>query len=482
MHVIAARLFPLAMAIPSMGLTNADRASATSSQNAPNIVFILTDDQRFDTLGLLHPVLDTPRLDALAADGIRFDNAFVTTPICPSSRASLLTGLYETTHGYTFLRPRLRMPLLLDSYPYRLRQAGYVSGFVGKNGADLDPPRQQLLFDEFVVVDRTPYIQVREGELIHETDFVAKKGRQFIAQHAGHTPFVLTLWFNAPHAEDSDPEQFIPPTRFTDLYADATFPAPANSDPAFFDALPTFLRESENRARWHWRWTPALYQTMMRRYLAMIHGIDAAVGTILDELTLHGVADNTIVVFTSDNGFYIGDRGFADKWLAHESSIRVPLIIHDPRLPAHRHGQVLDAMALNVDLPPTLLALADVTIPSTMQGRSLLPLLLGGTTPLREDFFIEHSFTLPPGLRIPPHRSLRTDRHKYIGYIDEDYEELYDLLLDPAESNNLAGDAAQQPLLSQLRERTRTLHVDYDRVLVHSFELPQQAIDAGTIR
>ena len=428
----------------------------------PNLIFLFTDDQRFDALGFLHPILETPNIDGLAAQGVYFPNAFVTTPICPSSRATVLTGLHERTHGFTFGTQPLRLEYLRQSYPRLLRNHGYTTGFVGKNGAGLDAERIELLFDEFVPVS-LPYIQIRDGEEIHGTDYIARKAAEFIA-HADE-PFMLTVWFNAPHAEDGNPVQFVPPARYDHLYAGIDFPDPPTSDPGFFLGLPEFLQQSLNRVRWFWRWTPELYDPMMSRYLAMITGIDDAVGEILEQSAASGVADRTVVLLMSDNGYFVGERGFAGKWLAYEPSILTPFLIYDPRADRPLQGRVLPQLVLNVDLPETILELAGIEIPAAMQGRSLVPLLEGEDPVWRQDFFIEHSFTSPPSIAIPRHQSLRTESLKYIHYVEHSQEELYDLRLDPYETTDLAGEPEYQAQLEALRQRTIELRDFYAGVI-----------------
>ena len=434
-----------------VGMMGAFVEAVAATGDQPNIIFLFTDDQRFDALGFLHPVLETPNLDALAGGGVYFPNAFVTTPICPSSRATVLTGLHEQAHGFTFFTPLLRLEFLEHSYPKLLRDQGYTTGFVGKNGALLDGERIELLFDDFVPVT-LPYFQVRDGENIHATDYTARKAADFIAEAA--EPFMLSVWFNAPHAEDGDPAQFIPPERHNELYTGIDFPVPPTGDPDFFLALPKFLRQSLNRERWFWRWTPQLYDPMMSRYLAMITGVDDAVGEILEQTIVSGVADRTVMIFMSDNGYFVGERGFAGKWLAYEPSIRTPLLIHDPRAAAGSRGRVLPQLVLNVDLPETILELAGVEVPATMQGRSLVPLLDGETPPWRQDFFVEHTFTAPPSFVIPQHESLRTAELKYVHYLEHDHEELFDLRVDPHEETDVADQPAYREQLEAVRRRT----------------------------
>ncbi len=425
----------------------------------PNVVLLVTDDQRHDTIGFLHPVLDTPNMDSLATAGVWFSNAFATTPICSASRATMLTGLHERTHDHGF-GELIPLAMLEKSYPALLRGGGYVTGFIGKNGAELDEERQELLFDFFLQVDRSPYIEIREGVLIHATDYMAHKAVEFIADQSASQPFLLEVAFNAPHAEDNDPRQFIPPERFADLYQDIVHAQPPLSDPAFFDTLPIFLQEGLNRTRWFWRWTPELFDSMMSSYLAMVHGVDAAVGEILEAIDAHGFADNTVVILISDNGAFIGERGFAGKWLAYDPSIRIPLIVCDPR-PGALRGQMVEELVLNLDLPETILDLAGIEAPAVMQGRSLAPLLRGEQPAWRIDTFLEHSWTRPPQAVIARHESLRTDHLKYIHYVDHGREELYDLSTDPDEGTNLAGDPEWMIELENLRNRTVELRKLY---------------------
>lgn len=437
---------------------------AGTAPDPPNILVLVTDDQRHDAVGFLHPVLETPHMDSLADAGVWFANAFVTTPICSASRATLLTGLHERTHGHAF-GEQIPVAILAKSYPQLLRNAGYVTGFVGQNGINLNEERRQLLFEHYQQVNRTPYLQVRDGELIHATDYMAKKAVEFIEAQRSAQPFLLTVAFHAPHAEDGDPQQFIPPVRFADLYQGIDHPEPPLSDAAFFNGLPIFLQESLNRVRWFWRWTPELYDSMLSSYLAMIHGVDDAVGEILLALDANGFYDNTVVILVSDNGAFIGERGFAGKWLAYEPSIRIPLIISDLRSGEGMRGSTVHEIVLNLDVPETILDFAGVEIPSVMQGRSLRPFVQGSSPVWRTDTFLEHTWTRPPTAVIPRHESLRSEEMKYIHYIDHGREELYDLDTDPHEAVNLAGDAAWSYELLSMRERTVELREFYSGLL-----------------
>ncbi len=206
-----------------------------------------------------------------------------------------------------------------------------------------------------------------------------------------------------------------------------------------------------NRTRWRWRFdTPEKYQRMVKGYFRMITALDRAVGRILSELARLGFEENTIVIFMSDNGYFLGDRGYTDKWTMHEQSIRVPMIVKDPRPSPSARGRILKEMALNVDIAPTILDLAGLSAPSRMQGASLLPLVSGRRTRWRHEVFTEHLWDNP---EIPRTEAVRTERWKYIRYPQHpDYEELYDLAADFWETHNLAEAARYRDRLLELRE------------------------------
>jgi len=238
------------------------------------------------------------------------------------------------------------------------------------------------------------------------------------------------------------------------MYEDVVFPPPRLNDPAIFAALPDFLQTTINRERFFWRWnTPLKYQTNMRAYARMVSGIDQAIGRFLKALDDAGLAENTIIVYSADNGYFAGNRGLAGKWAHYEESLRVPLIIVDPRLPQEHRGRVAEAPALNLDLPASFLDWAGVDSPAGYQGRSLRPLLAGDLpADWRRDSFHEH-FAVRN--RIPAFEGIRTERFKYVRYVDANgFEFLHDLQNDPDELINLAGDPAHAAVLERLRRRT----------------------------
>ena len=418
----------------------------------PNVLFILTDDQRFDALGCAgNPIIRTPNVDRLAGEGIRFERAFVTTPICAASRASILTGTYERTHTYTFTKPPLARAFTDISFPVRFRQAGYRTGFVGKFGVAVGEDVPGEMFD-FTRFDGFPYIQTINGVERHMTDVEGDWIIDFLRGVEPGRPFCL-LWCPwAPHADDDDPQQYFWPPAVDDLYRDVVIPVPEMAAPEYYDAQPAFLKNTMSRTRWGWRFdTPDKYQSMVKGYYRMISGIDLVLGRIRGELARLGLDGNTVIVYTSDNGYFLGERGYADKWLMYDLSIRVPLVVYDPRAPRASRALVKRDLVLNIDLGPTLMDLAGIAVPPQVQGRSLRPLLGRRTPAWRTEIFCEELWDHP---EIPRSECVRTERWKYIQYpAHPEYVELFDLANDPDEKRNLAGDPGHARVLAELRER-----------------------------
>jgi arylsulfatase A-like enzyme len=429
-----------------------------------NILFLLTDNQRADLLGCAgNPVIQTPHLDHLAAHGTRFTNAFATTPICAASRASFLTGCYERRHQFTFHTPPLRREFTAASYPEILKSRDYRTGFIGKFGIGSDgivptvegEDTLRRMFDHFDNYEHWMEdgydIRQTDGTTRHLTDITGDNVIAYLESHARPEtqPFCLSVSFNAPHAQDNDPRHYIWPETESDLYLDDTIPEPDNADPTFFASLPEFIRESESRRRWHTRYdSPENYQRNLKGLYRMISGVDRNVGRITQTLERLGLTEDTLIIFASDHGMYYGDRGLSDCWQLNDASIRIPLIVFDPRHP--QSAKVREEMALNIDVAPTILDLCDLPIPPHTQGRSLRPLLEGNTTEWRSAFLCEHLFDRSD---IPKSEGVRTERWKYIRYFEQRpiYEELYDLVSDPTESHNLAGQMDLAEKLDEMR-------------------------------
>ena len=461
------RTFLKAAGAFAVALGSTGRGMAQDRDERPNILFFLIDDQRNDTLGCAgHPILKTPNIDALAASGVRFQNAFVTTAICAASRASFLTGLYERSHGYTFGKDVLRREDLERSYPYLLRQAGYRTGFAGKFGVGVPKGIQDELFDVYAPLGRNPYFKkMPDGSLRHETEINGDKAIEFIKSTPEGQPFCLSVSFNAVHAEDRDKEDHFPwPKAVDGMYEDIEIPPPRLSDPAIFESQPEFIRESMNRDRWYWRWdTPEKYDKNMRAYFRMISGVDHVIGRVVEALREAKLEDNTVIIYMADNGYYMGDRGFAGKWSHYEESLRVPLIVFDPRLAKRHRGKVREEMALNIDVTATILGLAGLPQPEQYQGADLRP-LLEGKRPAgwRTDFFCEHLFD---NKDIPKWEGVRDTRYVYARYFEQDppFEFLHDLRTDPDELQNLTRDPEYARVLDTMRTRTDKLRDGYTR-------------------
>jgi len=450
------RILPLLL-----GLLSALTATAKSAR--PNLVFLLSDDHRWDALGCAgHSVLKTPELDQLASQGVRFENMFVTTSICAASRASIFTGLYERTHKYTFRTPPIRQKFFANAYPALLRTAGYRTGFAGKFGVGVAGGHKQA-FDVFHSIGRGPYHKKqRDGSTRHETQLCGDRAIDFINEVPKGTPFCMSVSFNASHAEDGDKRpgagHFPWPKVVDGLYDDVTIPPPLYSAPGVFESQPAYLKKSLNRQRYFWRWdTPEKFQTNMRAYYRMISGIDHVVGRIREALKEKGVAENTILVFSGDNGYYQGQRGFAGKWSHYEESLRVPLLIHDPRTPRHLQGRTAHQMALNIDIPATLLDYAGIPVPESYQGRSLRPIVDGGSPEhWRTDTFCEHLMDYGG---LPKWEGVRGQRYTYARYFEQkqDAEQLHDLVADPGQLKNFATDPDYASVLAKMRKRTHQL-------------------------
>ncbi len=425
-------------------------------KTSPNIIFLLTDDQRWDSLSCMgNSIIKTPNIDNLAKNGFLFENAFVTTSICMTSRASCLTGQYACRHKINDFFTNLSAEAFSQTYPALLKKAGYRTGFVGKYGIG-----NQKMTEEFDVWNGIPgpdqpvYENKNEkGQYKHLTEIITDQSIEFLKGSSKEKPFCLSVSYKAPHVQDSDPRQFIYNPIYEDLYKDVSIPLPKTATQKHFDALPDFLKNSEARERWKKRFANSKkYQKSVKGYYKLIARIDDSVKNIRKELKKLNLADNTVIIFMGDNGFFLGEHGLAGKWFAHEESIRVPLIIYDPRIERSKTGKVCKKMALNIDIAPTILDLAGETVSEKIQGTSLLPLLKNQNQNWRKDFYYEHNFEYET---LPKSEGVRTERWKYIRYPEQKpvFEELYNLEKDPFEEDNLSTNQICQSVLKKLRNR-----------------------------
>ncbi|MGB0993934.1 MAG: sulfatase/phosphatase domain-containing protein, partial [Akkermansiaceae bacterium] len=297
------------------------------------------------------------------------------------------------------------------------------------------------------------WLKQKDGTQIHVTKKNEADAINYLRTRPKDQPFCLTVSFFATHAQDNHPDQFLPQPASMKLYRDQKIPVPSNATAASWRRLPEFFNEeNEGRNRWHWRFdTPAKYQRMMKNYYRLATEVDATCGVILGELKKQGVLDNTLVIFTTDNGYYHGEHGLADKWYPHQESIRVPLVIVDPRM--KRRGSTHSAVTLNIDLAATILTAAGITPPATMQGQDISPLYLSEQSPAwRTDFFYEHP-TLRNRNFIPASEALVTKEWKYIYWPEHDVEQLFHLTTDPQEEKDLINHPRHKERIKQMKLR-----------------------------
>lgn len=427
----------------------------TKASEKPNILFLLADDMRWDSMGSAgNEVVKTPHLDQLAKQGVRFAEARVTTSICMVSRATMLTGQYMSRHGIDRFGKDLSPEAWKQTYPALIRDAGYWMGFVGKYG--VGKPRQSD-FDFLRSYEGKHWYTV-DGEKVHVTERNARDSLKFLKDRPKDKPFCLSVSFFAPHAEDGHKDQYLPQDFSEPMYEGTTIPMPELFTDAALKALPPFLQapENEGRVRFHWRFdTPQKYQEYMTRYYRLITGVDRAVGQVIKELKDQGELDNTLIVFIGDNGYFHGERKLADKWYPYEHSLRVPLIVVDPRL--QKPGQTREETALNIDIAPTLIAAAGLAVPDEMQGRDLAPVYLNEkkspaeAEAWRPVFLHEHP-TISNKKRIPTSHAVVRRDVKYVHWPEWEYHQLFDLKKDPLELINLADDPDHATRLAEMKD------------------------------
>jgi arylsulfatase A-like enzyme len=456
------RIIPIGLCLIAalFGATTDSRAQQPAKKR-PNIVFLLADDLRWNVLGCTGDKLaKTPNLDALAKRGVQFRNAFVTTSICAVSRASILSGQYARRHNINDFATSFTPDGYARTYPMLMKRAGYRVGFIGKFGVGSKMP--DASFDYWKgFPGQGNYFG--KGETVHLTARMGNQALEFLQGCKKDKPFCLSLSFKCPHAMDAAKREFPPDPRDEELFKDVTFPMAKTTDTKYFLSMPKFVQDSESRKRWERRFkTPEMFQTILRDYYRLVTGMDREVGRIVAELERLGLADDTIIIFTSDNGYFFGEHGFADKWYLYEESIRVPLIVYDPALPKEQRKRTVDAMALNIDLAPTMLDYAGVAVPKSMQGANLRPWLRGEMPKWRDDWFYEHHTAIKI---IPPSEGVRTTRWAYLRWMKDasnPVEELYDVQADPLQERNLAPLAEHQATLRQLRSRWERLRKELE--------------------
>jgi len=460
----------------------------------PHVLFVMTDDQTIRELSCYgSQLLHTPNMDRIAREGTRFPRCFTTNALCAPSRATVLTGCFSHVHGIRGNSESADAIEALDpdvpTFPELLHEAGYQTGLVGKYHIRQDPrgfeywcihPGQGEYFDP-VYIENGTRVQ-KQG---YATDITTDLALDFLRRRDPSRPFCLVYQFKAPH------RPFAPAPRHARLFADVEIPEPSTFDDDYatrrvaavaedmrfdqslagdYDDLPPGLTPQE-RKKW-------IYQRFVKDRYRTLCGVDENLGRVLDFLDEQGLADDTLILYTSDHGYFLGEHGWYDKRFMYEPSIRIPLVARYPRLGAA--GHVAEEMVMNVDFAPTVLDFAGVPVPDTAQGCSLCPLIEGrspddwrtsiyyayyenswelrdkGEEAMAEPFryFTPH--------RIGPHRGVRTWRHKLIEYYGEgEYWELFDLEEDPDELRNRYEDPAYQPVVTELKQELQNLRQQY---------------------
>ena len=432
--------------------------SARAEDKRPNILLMFTDDQPQNVMGFAgNTAVHTPHMDSLAQRGIYFDNAFVTTPICCSSRACLFTGQQMNRHGIRDFKSPLSASAFAKTYPAMLRKSGYRTGYLGKYAIGNPALHRRELclpankFDDWYGFPQNiAYRQDVDGEGQYLTQVMSDKAIEFLQQSTPDQPFCLTVAFKEPHG----PFNYFDPLT-PNIYENAELPCSPTFTADYFASQPKFIRESLNgdNSRGFLASNERL-QSHLRTFYRTVTRADQAVGEILAALKQLKLDENTVIIFTSDHGDLLGDHGLFGKWLLYEDSIRVPLIVYDPRIPEPLRSGRRDELALGIDLAPTMLALAGITPPDAMQGKDLMPVMDGTADNWRSHFYCEHTYnTDPPRAPIAESEGIRTTKWKYIRYPNTNpvFEQLFDLDTDPEERTNLAGSADASEVVAELR-------------------------------
>ncbi len=447
---------------------------AQPEKKRPNVIVIVTDDQRWNAMSLAgHPHLKTPNIDRLGKEGVYFKNAFCTTSLCSPSRASILSGVYA--HRHKVVNNFTEYPADLVSFPRLLQGAGYITAYIGKwhMGEDNDNPRpgfhhwishkgQGKYYDNEFNIDGR-----RETKKGYYTHVVTDMAIDWIKQQ-DKKPFLLMLGHKAPHSF------YIPEKKYEHLFDNVKIAYPKS---AFqLEGKPDWIRQ--RLTTWHGIYGPLFdfrksfpdarpeavedFAKMVRSYMATIQSVDDSVGRLLATLEQMGILDDTIIVFTTDNGLLEGEHGMVDKRTMHEPSIRVPLVVRYPGLTPRNQPKVVEQMVLHLDMAPSILDLCGAEPLKNIHGRSWKKLAQGDSTGWRKSWFYEYNyekqFPYTPNIR-----GVRTDEWVYMHYPhgdgkpDRHKAELYHLKTDPDELRNLIDDPAQAARIVQMRQELERL-------------------------
>lgn len=442
-----------------------------STDERPNIIVLLADDLSYRAVSFSDnplPQVTTPQLDLLAKDGVIFDRAYDTTAICMASRAQVFTGKYEFKTGTNFQHGAMATDIWQDSYQVQLREHGYFTGFVGKFGFAVRAnvknsqynKREDLPVEDFDVwygwpsqgkynSEANSSIHEFSEEHPHTTAAVAAAANAFIDSATQQSkPFLLSVSFKAPH------KPFIPDPAFNHIYKDTVWSKPSNYGESGANHLPQQAK-SGRQYRTMLDFVEHNYQQNMRDYHQLVYGIDVAVAKIRQQLELQGLADNTVILFLSDNGYSLGAHNMSGKVLPYEEPSRTPMIVYDPRIQITTKIDRTPALVSNLDIAPTLFSLANIVPSEQIDGRSLIPLLTDKNATINDAIMLIQDWGNGPTHSL----SVVTEDYKYIYWpYAHDMpvtEELYQLSNDNLEMNNLAAKA-------EYRSQLRIMQLQYD--------------------
>ncbi|MEP7271546.1 MAG: sulfatase [Acidobacteriota bacterium] len=469
------RLLLLMLIVLCAGSFRPERGAAQRASNPkPNIVFIMVDDLAAHAVSAYGSrLIKTPNIDRLANEGMRFDNCFVTNSICTPSRAAILTGKYAHINGVpVFNHIDSSQPML----PKYLQKAGYHTGMVGKwhlGGQNPNRPEdgKPAGFDYWNILPGQGayfdpvFIEMGERKKLtgYITDLITDLAIKFVQSRPAEKPFFLMYHHKAPHRNWQPDEihrkqfeNFDPPLPATfdddyrgksDAARNSTMHIDEDLTPADVKVEPPPGLSGAALKRWK-------FKRYMQDYLACVAAMDESLGRFLDYLDQSGLKQNTVVIFTSDQGFFLGEHNFFDKRFMYEESLRMPFVIRWPG--QIKPGSVSKGMILNVDFAPTMLAAAGLTPASDMQGRSFVP-LLKGQTPRDWRTSMYYRYYHPGHHNVAAHYGVRTERYKLIYFNKLDQWEMYDLKVDPGEMRNVYSDPAYSATLRMMKKRLSEL-------------------------
>ena len=455
------------------------KISAEKNDKKPNFLFILVDDQPHDAVGFSerYPFLKTPNIDKLASEGVNVKNFFVTQSICSPSRASFLTGTYPHIHGVNqnnkYVDPDW------DTYaPYsvHLQKNGYETAHIGKIHMAHKRGKKHIRpgFNYwFSFIGQGQYFNpnvndngIETQEEGYITDILTKKTIDWLVnKRDSNKPFSLNLWHKAVH------EKHLPAPRHKDLFKNEKLPEPPhNTHKETFKGKPEWQRRKTFGFRWkegdiipdelnEKRWPINKFKNM--QLLRSLIAVDESLGKVIETLEKIGELENTVIIYSSDNGYFMGEHTFKDKRLAYENSIRVPMIIRYPRL--IKENTEINEQCLNIDLAPTILDFAGIDKPDYMQGESMLDLIRGkNVKKWRKSILFEYYVDDAWPYAGPDQLAVRTKNFKLVdNFLENDIDELYDLINDPGEMNNLINDEEYETIELELRNESKRLQKKY---------------------